>query len=256
MMTFTSSLLLFLVGLIAGFINALAGGSGFLVFPAFIAAGLSPIVANASGFISLAPANIVGFAVHMRFLHQAHHSIPLRAMVAVLGGTLGSLILIWTGSEAFERAVPWLLLTATLLFGLGPWARTRLERDFAFDGRRFPLLLYGFEFVICTYGGYFGLGMGIVMLAIYELLGQNDMLVANAVKNFVISIVTLIGILLFASFGLIAWGPALVMAAGTMIGGYASMKLASRISPALLRVAVLLWAVVLTCYSFWAYGGG
>lgn len=255
-MTLSASLLLFCVGLVAGFINALAGGSGFLVFPAFIAAGLPPIMANASGFISLAPANIVGFAVHMKFLRQAHHSIPLRALVAVLGGTLGSLILIWTGSEAFERAVPWLLLTATLLFGLGPSLRARLERDFAFDGRRFPLLLYAFEFIICTYGGYFGLGMGIVMLAIYELLGQHEILVANAVKNFVISIVTLIGIALFASFGLIAWGPALVMAAGTVIGGYASMKLAHRIRPALLRGAILVWAVVLTSYSFWVYAAG
>jgi uncharacterized membrane protein YfcA len=96
-LTLTTDILLLAVGLIAGFINAAAGGSGFLVFPAFIAAGLPPIVANASGFTSLAPANIVGFAVHRRYLGMAHHSLAMRALVAVFGGTLGSITLIWSG---------------------------------------------------------------------------------------------------------------------------------------------------------------
>lgn len=252
-MTLTSAALLFAVGLVAGVINALAGGSRFLAFPAFIAAGLPPIVANASGFISLVPANIVGFALNIRYLAQAHHSIPVRALVAILGGTLGSMILIWTGSQAFERAVPWLFLTATLLFGLGPWLKDNLERNYAFEGQRFPLLLYAFEFIICIHGGYFGVGMGIVMLAIYELLGQDNILVANAVKNFVTTIVTMIGILLFATFGLIAWGPGLVMAAGTTLGGYVGVRVAHRVSRPVLRIGILIWAVVLTLYSFWSY---
>jgi uncharacterized membrane protein YfcA len=252
-MTLTSAVFLFAVGIVAGFINALAGGSGFLAFPAFIASGLPPIVANASGFISLAPANLVGFALHTRYLKEAHHSILLRACNAVVAGALGSLILIWTGSEAFERAVPWLLLAATLLFGLGPWLKQMLERKFAFEGVRFPLLLYALEFIICVYGGYFGLGMGILMLAIYEVFGQDNILVANAVKNFVTTLVTLIGIALYSSFGLIAWGPALVMAAGTAIGGYISMTLVHRISPSLLRLMVMIWAVVLTLYAFLTY---
>jgi len=255
-MTLTSGALLFAVGVLAGCINALAGGSGFLVFPAFIAAGLPPIIANASAFISLAPANIVGFAAHARYLAEAHHSVPLRAAMAALGGLVGSLMLIWAGSQAFERAVPWLLLAATLLFGLGPWVKTRLERTFAFEGRRFPLVLYAFEFLICVYGGYFGVGMGIVMLAIYEVLGQDKFLVANAVKNFVITIVTLIGIALFASFGLIAWAPALVMGLGTAIGGYVGVSLAAHVSRAVLRAAILLWAIVLTLYAFWTYWPG
>ena len=254
-MTLASGALLFAIGILAGLINALAGGSGFLVFPAFIAAGLPPIVANASAFISLAPSNLVGFAAHVRYLAEAHHSLPLRAGVAVLGSTAGSLILIWTGSEAFERAMPWLLLVATLLFGLGPWVKVGLERAYAFDGRRFPLLLYACEFLICVYGGYFGVGMGIVMLALYELLGQDKFLVANAVKNFVITIVTLIGITFFASFGLIAWGPALVMALGTTIGGYVSVMLAQRVSRTFLRGAILIWAIGLTLYAFWSYTG-
>ena len=155
--------------------------------------------------------------------------------------------------EAFERAVPWLLLAATLLFGFGPWLKARLERAYAFEGRRFPLLLYAFEFLICVYGGYFGVGMGIVMLAVYEVLGEDNFLVANAVKNFVIAIVTFIGIALFASVGLIAWAPALAMALGTTLGGFVSIALMTRLSRTAFRGAILLWAVGLTFYAFWSY---
>ena len=249
----TTAAFLFAVGMIAGFINALAGGSGFLVFPAFIAAGLPPISANASAFVSLAPANIVGFAANLAALREAHHSLFMRTVMAIAGGILGSLILIWTGAEAFQRAVPWLLTIATILFALGPWLKAKLEQHYGFQGHRFPLLLYGFEFVICVYGGYFGLGMGIVMLAIYELLGQNSLLVANAVKNFVITVVTLIGILLFAAAGLIVWMPAFIMGAGTAVGGYAGIMFAERISRRLLRNFILVWAIVLTVYAFATY---
>jgi uncharacterized membrane protein YfcA len=254
-MTLATAAFLFAVGIIAGFINALAGGSGFLAFPAFIAAGLPPISANASAFLSLAPANIVGFAANLPALKEAHHSLLMRSAVAVAGGVLGSLILILTGPEAFQRAVPWLLTIATLLFALGPWLKARLEASYGFQGHRFPLLLYGFEFIICVYGGYFGLGMGIVMLAIYEILGQDSLFVANAVKNFVITLVTLIGILLFAAAGLIAWLPAFVMGTGTAIGGYVSIIFAERISRRLLRNFILVWAVVLTAYAFSTYAG-
>jgi uncharacterized membrane protein YfcA len=149
--------------------------------------------------------------------------------------------------------VPWLLAIATVLFALGPWLKSQLERRYGFDGYRFPLLLYAFEFIICIYGGYFGLGMGIVMLAIYELLGQENLLVANAVKNFVIAIVTIIGISLFSAAGLIAWLPALVMAAGTAFGGYVSVLFADRVSRRLLRSFILIWALVLTAYAFLTY---
>jgi uncharacterized membrane protein YfcA len=252
-MTLASAVFLFAVGVIAGFINALAGGSGFLTFPAFIAAGLPPISANASAFVSLAPANIVGFAANLSALKHAHHSLLMRSIMAVSGGALGSLILVSTGPEAFQHAVPWLLTIATILFAIGPWLKARLEQSYGFEGHRFPFLLYGFEFVICVYGGYFGLGMGIVMLAIYELLGQDNLLVANAVKNFVITLVTLIGIFLFAAAGLIAWMPALVMGSGTALGGYISTLLAGRVSRRLLRNFILVWAIVLTVYAFSTY---
>ena len=139
LMTLATGVFLFAVGIIAGVINALAGGSGFLAFPAFIAAGLPPISANASAFVSLAPANIVGFAANIPALKNAHHSLPMRSAMAVSGGVLGSLILISTGPEAFQRAVPWLLTIATILFALGPWLKARLEQGYGFAGSSFSV---------------------------------------------------------------------------------------------------------------------
>jgi uncharacterized membrane protein YfcA len=159
-------------------------------------------------------------------------------------------VLVVAGGEAFERLVPWLLLAATALYAVGPWAQTLLVGNFGFEGVRYPALLYAFEFLICVYGGYFGLGMGIVMLAVYGLLGQHDLNVANAVKNFVITIVTAIGVGLFWWYDLIAWFPATVMAAGAVIGGFISVKVGRLAPRPILRVAILLWATLLTAYAF------
>ncbi|MDP9138663.1 MAG: sulfite exporter TauE/SafE family protein [Pseudomonadota bacterium] len=247
----TEASLFFLAGLVAGLINALAGGAGFLAFPALLAAGLPPIIANASNFVALLPANLVGFAANLEELAEAHHSLAVRAVMAILGGTVGALILISAGSEAFEQAVPWLLLVATALYAVGPRAKAWLLGRYGFDGTRFPLLLYVFEFLICVYGGFFGLGMGIVMLAFYGLLGQEDLNVANAIKNFVVTIVTLVGIVLFWWQDLIAWLPATVMATGAAIGGFISAKVGHLAPRHMLRNGILLWAVVLTGYAFW-----
>ena len=118
-------------------------------------------------------------------------------------------------------------------------------------GTRFPILLYAFEFLICIYGGFFGLGMGIVMLAVYGLLGQEDLNVANAIKNLVVTVVTLIGIALFWRHDLISWVPATIMATGAAIGGFISAKVGHRAPRPILRNGILLWAVTLTGYAFW-----
>jgi uncharacterized membrane protein YfcA len=125
-----------------------------------------------------------------------------------------------------------------------------LEGRYGFDGSRFPIVLYAFEFLICAYGGFFGLGMGIVMLAVYSVLGQEDLNVANAIKNLIITIVTLIGIVLFWSQDLIAWLPATVMALGAAIGGLVSAKIGHIAPRHILRMAILLWATALTGYAF------
>jgi uncharacterized membrane protein YfcA len=177
----------------------------------------------------------------------------LRLLLAAAGGVIGSWILIATGQDSFRTVIPWLLLFATLSFALGPWLKQKLERDFAFDGRRWLWLSFLLEFVVYVYGGYFGLGMGIVLFAIYAIFSQMTIHEANAIRNVTIALMTLISIAIFAQAGVIRWVPSLVMMAGAVTGGYFTAKVAMRIPQAQVRRGILVWAVCLTALSFWRY---
>lgn len=246
--------LLFAGGLLAGFINVMAGGAGFMTFPLLVAAGLTEIEANASNFVAVLPANVVGAAVYRRELASVRQHLALRLFLAIAGGIAGSLILIATGQAAFRTAIPWLLLFATLSFALGPWIKGKLERDFAFDGRRWMWLSFVFEFLVFVYGGYFGLGMGIIMFAIYSIFSQMSIHQANAIRNVTITAMTIVSILIFAQAGVIRWLPSLIMMSGAVVGGYATARIALRVPPAYVRNGILAWAVCLTALSFWRYG--
>ncbi|WP_395661466.1 sulfite exporter TauE/SafE family protein [Aestuariivirga sp.] len=246
-------LLLFAGGLLAGFINVMAGGAGFMTFPLLLAAGMSEIEANASNFVAVLPANVVGTAVYRHQLTSVRRHLGFRLFLAALGGVIGSWILIATGEAAFRLVIPWLLLFATVSFALGPWIKLKLERDFAFDGSRWLWLSFLLEFLVFVYGGYFGLGMGILMFAIYSIFSAMTIHQANAIRNVTITLMTLISIVIFAQAGIIRWAPSLVMMSGAMTGGYFTAKVAMRIPHHLVRKGILVWAVCLTALSFWRY---
>jgi hypothetical protein len=249
----TEILLLFAGGLLAGFINVMAGGAGFMTFPLLMAAGMTEIEANASNFVAVLPANLVGSFVYRKELASVRRHLGLRLVLAAAGGVLGSWILVTTGQASFQLVIPWLLAFATLSFALGPWIKSRLERDFAFDGRRWMWLSLVLEFLVYVYGGYFGLGMGIVMFAIYSIFSQATIHQANALRNVTIALMTLISIAIFANAGVIRWLPSLVMMAGAMLGGYATAHIALRVPHTLVRNGILVWAVCLTVLAFWRY---
>ena len=246
-------LLLFAGGLLAGFINVMAGGAGFMTFPLLVAAGMTEIEANASNSVAVLPANVVGTAVYRHELKPVRRHLGLRLFLAAAGGVTGSWILIATGQAAFQTAIPWLLLFATLSFALGPWIKLKLERDFAFDGSRWLWLSFLLEFIVFVYGGYFGLGMGILMFAIYSIFSQMTIHQANAIRNVTITLMTMISIVIFAQAGIIRWAPSLVMMAGAVIGGYFTAKVAMRIPHHLVQRGILVWAVCLTALAFWRY---
>lgn len=252
-MEITEILLLFAGGVLAGFINVMAGGAGFMTFPLLLAAGMTEIEANASNFVAVVPANVVGTAVYRHELKSVRRHLGLRLFLAAAGGVIGSWILIATGQAAFKLAIPWLLLFATLSFALGPWIKMKLERDFAFDGSRWLWLSFLLEFAVFVYGGYFGLGMGILMFAIYSIFSQMTIHQANAIRNVTITLMTLISIAIFAQAGIIRWAPSLVMMAGAVLGGYFTAKVAMRIPHHLVRRGILVWAVCLTALAFWRY---
>lgn len=239
-------------GVLSGFINALAGGAAFLLFPLLISGGLTPMVANASLFVALLPANVAGVLAARRDVNIASVALPRRAVTAAIGGLIGSYLLIHFGADNFAHAVPWLLLVATLLFGLSPIVRDQLTHHLGEAGaHQHPFFLGLAEFVLCIYGGYFGLGLGIVLLAAYSIFGNMELRRANALKNLLIAANTVVGIIVFAAAQTISWPTALTVMLGTALGGYLSVKFSSIISPRALRWAILAWAIVLTLRAFW-----
>ncbi len=251
--TIAEILLLFAGGLLAGVINVMAGGAGFMTFPLLVAAGLSEIEANASNFVAVLPANIVGSFVYRHEVKAVRKHLPHRMILAAVGGVLGSLILIWSGESSFQKAIPWLLLFATLSFGLGPWVKHQLETNFAFDGTKYLWLSFLLEFLVYVYGGYFGLGMGIVLFAIHAIFSRMNIHEANAIRNVTIMLMTVLSIMIFAQAGVIRWIPSLIMMAGAIIGGYATAHVARRIPTHIVRNVILAWACCLTVLAFLRY---
>ena len=247
-------LVLFGGGFVAGGVTAVAGGASFLTFPILIAAGLPPLAANITNWIALTPGNFMALAAYRTELADMRKELRAHLWVSFAGGALGGLLLLGTGEARFEKAVPWLILTATVLFALGEWIKKRLNAlrsPARKPARRWMLAL---EFMLMIYGGYFGAGLGIVLLAVLAITGQQSLHRANAQKNLMTVALGAAGIIIFLPSGQVVWPYALPLFAGAMLGGYSSVRYIRRIPERAVRNAVLLWAITLTTFSFWKYG--
>lgn len=246
-------LLLFAGGFLAGIINVVAGGAGFMTFPLLLATGMSEVEANASNFIAVLPANLVGTFIYRHELKAVRQHMGLRLILAACGGMIGSLILISTGKASFQAAIPWLLLFATTSFAIGPKIRAITERHPAFDRSRFVWLSLALEFLVYIYSGYFGLGMGIILFAIYGVFWTMTIHEGNAIRNITTSVSSLVAIGLFIVSGIIRWLPSLIMMSGAITGGYVAVRVAKKLPARLVRNTILGWAVVLTALAFYRY---
>ncbi|WP_119273642.1 sulfite exporter TauE/SafE family protein [Taklimakanibacter deserti] len=245
--------LLFAGGVLAGCINVVAGGAGFMTFPLLVAAGMSEIEANASNFVALLPANVASLFGYRYELRRPNLRLRPRLALAAIGGTCGSLALLGLGEASFRSAIPWLLTFSTVAFALAPTIKRWLEHKHGFDGRSWIWLSFLLEFIVYVYGGYFGLGMGVVLLALYAMFGHDDLHEANAIRNATITLITLIGIALFAHAGVIRWLPSLIMMLGAFIGGYVMIKFVRSVPQNWVRWGILVWSVTLTGIAFWRY---
>lgn len=245
--------LLFAGGVVAGCINVVAGGAGFMTFPLLVAAGMSEIEANASNFVALLPANVAGLYGYRHELRRPTLHLKPRLVLAGIGGAIGSLALLELGEASFRSAIPWLLAFSTASFALAPSIKRWLERRHDFDGKNWLWLSFALEFIVYVYGGYFGLGMGVVLLALYAMFGHEDIHEANAIRNATITLITLIAIALFAHAGVIRWLPSLIMMTGAFLGGYLMIKVARSVPQHWVRWGILAWSVTLTAIAFWRY---
>lgn len=232
----------------AGGINALAGGGSFLTLPALVFAGVPAVSANATGTAALLPGYLAS-AWSYRDLIKAPVGLSLVAVLILgtLGGAGGALLLLATPEQAFRGIVPWLLLFATLLFAFGPALhRVLARRDRRTGGPGARIGILG----VCAYGGYFNGGMGIVMLAMFRLLGVHDLRIANGLKNLLSAVLTLIAVLVYAAGGLISWGEILPMAIAATLGGLVGARVGRVLAPVILRNTIVLVGAVTTILFF------
>jgi len=231
--------------LLAGMVNAIAGGGTLLTFPALVAAGLSPLTANATSTVALLPGALSSMLGYRGELAGVRRWAILFALPSLLGGALGALLLLRTSSAAFDRIVPWLVLGATTLFlaqrpllRLIRGSRQQARDDDALSAQRPSAALLAGQFVVGVYGGYFGAGIGILMLAALGLMGFVNIHRMNGLKNWGGFCMNLVAAVTFASSGIVRWPVALGMAIGSVVGGYVGARAALRVSQEAVRGAV------------------
>ncbi len=232
--------LIFGAAFAAGTINSIAGGGTLITFPILVWLGLDPKAANGTSTVALWPGLIGGF---WGFRDQIAVGRPLLlrlGLTSVLGGGIGALALIATPTEIFSRLVPFLILFATLLFmAQEPITGWLGNRGFK-HGRGWWAGVMLFQFASAVYGGYFGAGNGILMLAALGLLGLSDIHQANGIKNFLGVCINSVAVVCFALSGLVHWPDALLMAVAAIIGGYFGARTAKRLGRQFVRRAIAL----------------
>ncbi|RIY01016.1 sulfite exporter TauE/SafE family protein [Aureimonas flava] len=254
-MTLLYALSLFLSGFLAGAINAVAGGGTFLTFGAMTLGGVSPIAANATSSVVQFPGYVTSTLAYWSDIRRMWRGALMLALASVLGSCVGALVLLSLDNPRFQSMVPWLLLAATALFAAGPWLKPK-PRHAAESAAGKGLAGPAVQFATSIYGGFFGAGMGIMMLATLGLTQGGDYHRLNALKNMLATVIAVVAIVVFVSGGVVAWAEAAVMMPGVALGGYAGVWTARRVPQPYVRAAVIAVGLALAVYYFWRNAAG
>jgi hypothetical protein len=242
-----ANLVIFAAGIAAGAINSIAGGGTLVSFPALLWIGRDPIVANATNTVAIWPGSLAGAYGFRQELSTVKGWLLMLIIPSLLGGALGSWLLLRTPSSVFEKLVPWLILGATLLLAAQELITKHLLPPTA--NRQPPTRLIGvftFQLLVTTYGGYFGAGMGILMLAALGLIGLTDLHQMNGLKNVLAVAINGVAAIYFAFANAVAWGDVFVMMIGTILGGYLGARIARRLGRKFVRAAVVVIGLFMT----------
>ncbi len=244
-MSLIDILLLLGAGFVSGAINAVAGGGTFIAFGVLTFVGLPPITANATSSIAQFPGYVTSTLAYRKELAGMGRAVLPFVVVTALGGVAGAFILLALDNPQFRALVPWLLIGATALFAAGP-AITRFLKARQFQAP--PPVAWAIQCVVSIYGGFFGAGMGIMMLASLGLTEGDDYHHINAIKALLSIVVAGIAALIFAGSGIVAWPQAIVMLVSVGLGGYGGVAAAKRVPQAIVRGFVIAIGLVLTVY--------
>jgi uncharacterized membrane protein YfcA len=248
-MTLPEIAIFFGVSFLAASINSVAGGGTFLTFPVFILNGLSAAQANIMSTIALWPGVLASMYGYRGELQADKKQLLGLLLIGVLGGAAGALLFLMTPDVTFAAQVPWLLLAATLIFTFGRHAVAALHRLALPPPARTALALL-LQIVIALYGGYFGAGIGILTLAMLQLLGFSHIHRMNALKTVLTGVINLGTVAIFILSGEVLWRIGSVMILGAVLGGYAGARMALRVPPQVVRRLVSLIGFAMTAYFF------
>jgi uncharacterized membrane protein YfcA len=243
--------LLAAAGLVGGIANAMAGGGSFFTFAVLVASGISALDANATSAIALVPGSFaIGYAYRNEIAAQGRSLIPV-AILSIIGGAVGGALLIAMGDERFRPLVPWLLGVATLLFALSGRISALVKMMSGHHGLG-PGVRNVVLAVVAVYGGFFGAGMGIMILAAVAVTeaGDFEFHKANATKNVVATLSQTLAVTMFVIGGLVHWLEAAIICVGAIAGGYYGIYLTRRVSVSAVRAVVVAAGAVLTLVFF------
>jgi uncharacterized membrane protein YfcA len=241
-------LLLLGAGLLAGGMNAVAGGGTFVTLPALVFAGIPAVAANASSTIALFPGTVASTYAYRRNIAAIPGlSLPVLLAISVAGGLIGALLLLFTPSASFDRIVPWMLLLGTVVFAFGRKIGDVLRRHVRI-GRATVAVV---QFLLAIYGGYFGAGVGIMMLATWSLFGLTDIKALSGIRTFLVSACNGVAVICFAFSSLVWWPQTLVVMAAAVAGGLLGAQLVRRVPTPPLRMGIAIFNALMTALVFW-----
>ena len=251
-------ILLFSAAVAGGAVNSVAGGGGFIAFPALLFTGMPPINANATGTIALWPGTLASTGAYRKALSKAllKRVWPL-IVITLLGSLVGSFLLLKTPQQTFLKMVPWLLLGATLLFSFGSkitaWASKR-------HGEHGPSVwavsgVTVLQACVAIYLGYFGAGAGIVMLALLSMMDIESIHSMNGLKTMLATCGNGVAVVVFIFAHAVYWPQALLMIGGSVLGGYGGAHYAQKLNQKTIRYIVIVIGSAMTVYFFWKTRG-
>lgn len=238
----------FLAGGIASAINAFAGGGSLISFPTLLWLGLPDINANATNSVALWPGSAAGAFGYRKYFAKTKHLLIKLIWPTILGSTLGAYLLVLTSEEAFQAIVPFLVLVAVLLLAFQNKIKEMASKRNLHAGVWTGIIL---QFLVSLYGGYFGAGMGIMMLGIMSLFVDGDMNELNALKNWLAVIINFGASVILIMQGLVLLLPAIALMAGALIGGYFSAYFTQRVPSETLRKVIVVYGLLMSLWFFY-----
>lgn len=248
-------LLIFIMGFVGSSVNAFAGGGTFLAFPALLYAGLPPIIANASCKVAFIPGNLSSAWAYRKYFSGTKQIMISMLLIGLIGAIIGAFLTLYLGNENFKIFIPWLILGATLLGWRGSDIIKLLQKNANSYMSKFVNLFSRFLLVFTSiYGGFFGAGIGVLLIATISLRNITDINTINAIKNVMSVLINLAAVVIYIYWGVISWKITIIQMVGAILGGYAGGVFGRSLNQKLMRNIIAIIGLSLSLIYFYEYG--